>query len=64
MSWISEDGQLQLQARIGGGKITVSADSLTNDQRSLQISAAYQLFDHISKIADEIVQQTPTPIAN
>ena len=64
MSWISEDGQLQLQARIGGGKITVSADSLTNDQRSLQISAAYQLFDLISKIADEMVQQTPVPIAN
>jgi predicted transcriptional regulator len=64
MSWISEDGQLQLQARIGGGKIIVSADSLSDDQKSLQVAAAYQLFDHISKIAEEIVQQTPTPIAN
>ena len=65
MSWISEDGQMQLQARIGRGKIVIAADSLVNNQESSHVAAAYQLFDHVSKIAEEIVhQQTQTPIEN
>jgi DNA-binding MarR family transcriptional regulator len=65
MSWISEDGRLQLQARIGGGKITIGADSYTNQSESEQIAAAYQLFDHITKVAEEMVQTaSQTPIAN
>jgi hypothetical protein len=65
MSWISEDGQMQLQARISGGKITITADPFSKLDESRQISAAYQLFDHISKVAEEMVQQVaPTPIAN
>ncbi len=65
MSWISEDGQMQLQARIGGGKIVIAADSLVNNAESGQVAAAYQLFDHVSKIAEEIVhQQDQTPIEN
>ncbi len=65
MSWISEDGRLQLQARISGGKITIGADSYTNQNESEQIAAAYQLFDHITKVAEEMVQ-TPSqpPVAN
>lgn len=65
MSWISEDGQMQLQARIGGGKIVIAADSLVNNEESGQVAAAYQLFEHVSKIAEEIVhQQGQTPIEN
>jgi hypothetical protein len=64
MSWISEDGHLQLQARIGGGKIIIAIDSLTSADESDQVAAAYQLFDHVSKVAEEIVQQNHTPIAN
>jgi biotin operon repressor len=65
MSWISEDGQMQLQARIMTGKIVITADSLTPNAESQQIAAAYQLFDHISKIAEEMVQhQGHSPIAN
>jgi hypothetical protein len=64
MSWISEDGQMQLQARIGGGKIIIAADSLVNNEESGQIVAAYQLFDHVSKIAEEIAQQSQSPIEN
>ena len=67
MSWISEDGQMQLQARISGGKITIAADSSANKEESQQIAAAYQLFDQISKVAEEMVQhlgQTPVPVAN
>jgi DNA-binding transcriptional ArsR family regulator len=63
MTWISEDGQIELQARIMGGKITIAADSLVNAQDSGHVAAAYQLFDHVSKIAEEIVRrqnQTPT----
>jgi hypothetical protein len=62
MSWISEDGQLQLQARISGGKIAIGADAHTKQNESVQVSAAYQLFDHISKVAEEIIQP-PTALA-
>ena len=67
MSWISEDGQLQLSARISGGKITIGMDAYTKQNEAQQVSAAYQLYDHISKIAEEIIQSThttPHPIAN
>jgi predicted transcriptional regulator len=63
MTWISEDGQIQLQARILSGKITISADSLASAQESGHVAAAYQLFDHVSRVAEEIVHrhnQTPT----
>jgi hypothetical protein len=56
MSWISENGQMQLQARLGSGKIIIVADSLANNEESGQVAAAYQLFDHVSKIAEEIVR--------
>jgi hypothetical protein len=65
MSWISEDGQLQLQARISGGKILIGADTASKQNESEQIAAAYQLFDHISKVAEEIIQPaTPQTVAN
>jgi DNA-binding transcriptional ArsR family regulator len=65
MSWISEDGQMQLQARIMTGKILITADSLAPNAESQQIAAAYQLFDHISKVAEEMVQhQVHSPVAN
>ncbi len=65
MSWISEDGRMQLQARISAGKITIGADSDTNQNDSQQIAAAYQLFDHITKVAEEMVQNAnQVPIAN
>jgi hypothetical protein len=56
MSWISENGQMQLQARLGSGKIIIVADSLSNNEEPGQVAAAYQLFDHVSKIAEEIVR--------
>jgi len=65
LSWIREDGQLQLQARISGNKITIGADAYTKQNESQQIAAAYQLFDHISKVAEEIIQPiTPLATAN
>jgi len=65
MSWISEDGRMQLQARINAGKITIGADSYSHQSESEQISAAYQLFDHITKVAEEMVQNaSPAPVAN
>ena len=65
MSWISEDGQMQLQARIGAGKIIIVADSLVNNEESGHVAAAYQLFDHVSKIAEEIARhESHTPVEN
>ena len=61
MRWISEDGRMQLQARISSGKITIGADTYTNQNESEQIAAAYQLFDHITKIAEEMVQTVNNP---
>ena len=65
MTWISEDGQMQVQARVGGGKITIVADSLSRNEEPRRIAAAYQLFDHVTKVAEEIMQQpTQPPIEN
>jgi len=65
MSWISEDGRTELQARIGHGKIAVMVNSPSNLVEAQQIAAAYQLFDHISKVAEEMVHSTAqAPIAN
>ena len=56
MSWISEDGRVQLQARIGAGKISIAADSTSDIEEFRSTAAAYKLFDHVSKVAEEIVQ--------
>ena len=61
MSWISEDGRMQLQARIADGKITIGADTYADHDGSEHIAAAYQLFDHITKITEEIVQNANHP---
>ena len=69
MSWISEDGRMQLQAKINSGKITITTDVHTSQNESEQIAAAYQLFDHITKVTEEMAQTTNhsppiAPIAN
>jgi hypothetical protein len=61
MSWISEDGRMQLQARISSGRITIATDAHTDQNESEQIAAAYQLFDHITKVAEEMVQTANNP---
>ena len=61
MSWISEDGRMQLQARVADGKITIGADTYADHDRSEHIAAAYQLFDHITKITEELVQNANHP---
>jgi DNA-binding Lrp family transcriptional regulator len=65
MSWISEDGQMQLHARLNNRKISISVDSTSSKDESNQIAAAYQLFDHVSKVAEEIMQHpAQAPLAN
>jgi DNA-binding transcriptional ArsR family regulator len=65
MSWISEDGQMQLHARLTNRKISISVDSTSSKGESNQITAAYQLFDHVSKVAEEIMQHpAQAPLAN
>jgi len=63
MSWISDDGRMELQAKINSDKITIGADTRGNYNESEQMAAAYQLFEHITKIAEEMVQTTNTPPA-
>jgi hypothetical protein len=56
---------MELQARINSGKITIGADTHGNYNESEQMAAAYQLFDHITKIAEEMVQPAnSTPAAS
>jgi DNA-binding transcriptional ArsR family regulator len=65
MSWISEDGEMQIHARLNNRKVSISVDSNLNQDESNQIAAAYQLFDHVSKIAEEILQHpAQNPLAN
>jgi len=64
MSWISDDGRMELQARIHSDKITIGADTYGNHDEMQQMAAAYQLFDHITKIAEEMVQTANTPAAS
>ena len=63
MSWISEDGHMELQAKINSDKITIAADTHSNHNESEQMAAAYQLFDHITKVAEEMVQTANNPPA-
>jgi len=63
MSWISDDGHMELQARISSEKIIIGAETHGNYNESEQMAAAYQLFDHITKIAEEMVQTSNTPPA-
>jgi DNA-binding transcriptional ArsR family regulator len=63
MSWISEDGRMELQAKINSDKITIGADTHGSYNQSEQMAAAYQLFDHITKVAEEMVQTTSNPPA-
>jgi DNA-binding transcriptional ArsR family regulator len=63
MSWISDDGRMELQARINSDKITIGADTHGNQDQSEQMTAAYQLFDHITKIAEEMAQTASNPPA-
>ena len=63
MSWISDDGHMELQARINSEKITIGADAHGNHNESEQMAAAYQLFDHITKITEEMMQTTNRPPA-
>ena len=56
MSWISDDGHMELQAKINSDKITIGADMHGGNNESERMAAAYQLFDHIAKIAEEMVQ--------
>ena len=63
MSWISEDGRMQLQAKINSGKITITTDAYTSQNESERIAAAYQLFDHITKVAEEMLETPSHPLA-
>jgi len=54
---------MELQAKINSDKITIGADTHGNYNQSEQMAAAYQLFDHITKVAEEMVQTANNPPA-
>jgi DNA-binding Lrp family transcriptional regulator len=50
LSWTTDDGKLKLSARISEGYLTVESEATTKDSMEVAIKAAYEIFDHISKV--------------
>jgi DNA-binding Lrp family transcriptional regulator len=50
LSWTTEDGKLRLSARISNGYFAVESQATTKESLETAIRAAYEIFDHVSKV--------------
>jgi DNA-binding transcriptional ArsR family regulator len=50
LAWTTDDGKLKLSARISNGYLTVESQATTKESMESAIRAAYEIFDHISKV--------------
>lgn len=50
MKWITEDGDIQVEAKIAEKTLTIEAKFLHNNDLNLALKAAYQLMSHIAKL--------------
>jgi DNA-binding transcriptional ArsR family regulator len=50
LAWTTDDGKLRLSARIGDGYLTVESQATTKESMETAIRAAYEIFDHISRV--------------
>lgn len=57
MRWVSEDGRHQVQAQIGEGKIKITSEAHNGQDDPFRVTAAYELFDYVSKVAEEIMHE-------
>jgi len=64
LSWVSEDGRRQVQAKIGEGKIEITSETRNGQDDAFRVTAAYELFDYVSKVAEEIIQDVEQPVQN
>jgi hypothetical protein len=59
LKWITEDGEIQIDAKISLNTLTIEAKFLHGYNHDLALKAAYQLVNHISKLS----VQSPKPLA-
>ena len=50
LAWTTDDGKLRLSARISDGYLTVESQATTKESMETAIRAAYEIFDHISRV--------------
>jgi DNA-binding MarR family transcriptional regulator len=50
LSWTTDDGKLGLLAKISDGYLSVESQATTKESMEIAIRAAYEIFDHISKV--------------
>jgi hypothetical protein len=51
LKWVTEDGDIQVDAKITLNTLTIEARFLHGYNRNLALKAAYQLMTHISKLS-------------
>jgi hypothetical protein len=59
LKWVTEDGDVQVDARVTLQMLTIEAQFLHGYNQDLALKAAYQLMAHISKLTS----RTRLPIA-
>jgi DNA-binding MarR family transcriptional regulator len=50
LAWTTDDGKLRLSARLSDGYLTVESQATTKESMETAIRAAYEIFDHISRV--------------
>jgi hypothetical protein len=52
LKWVTEDGDVQVDAKITMNTLTIEAKFLRGFNQDLALKAAYQLMTHISKLSE------------
>jgi hypothetical protein len=50
LKWITDDGEVQVDARLGGQELNVEAEILSGNEQRKALEASYQLISHLSKM--------------
>lgn len=50
LKWVTEDGEIQITAKISGGALSIDAKFLRDNNLDLALKASYQLMAHIGKL--------------
>jgi hypothetical protein len=62
LKWVTEDGDVQVDAKIVLNTLTIEAKFLHGYNHDLAVKAAYQLMTHISKLS-MVRARAPAPMA-
>jgi hypothetical protein len=64
LNWITDDGQIQLRARIQNQTLVVSAIFSRDEDHERATKSAFDLFDFVSRASGEVQQPEKAPILN